>query len=112
MLFLHINQCSSYKVFKKKIHYNIYSDKIVLLVLQASANSAACFSEVDSVFLYNSKTTFHVSSVPFLTPKQSAASFSSGGILLKIKQFLRSCYYYVINFKKLLRSALTPIIEI
>lgn len=57
----------------------------MVLVLQPNANSAACLSEVDNVFLYNSKTIFHVSSVPFLTPKQSADSFSSGGILLKIK---------------------------
>lgn len=58
-------------------------DNIVLFVLQANANSDACLSEVDNVFLNNSKTLFHVSVVPFLTPLQRAASFTSGGILLR-----------------------------
>jgi len=62
---------------------NIYLDNIVLFVLQAYANSDACLSEVDDVFLNNSKTLFHVSAVPFLTPLQRAASFTSGGILLR-----------------------------
>jgi len=51
-------------------------------VLQANANSDASLSEVDDVFWNNSKTLFHVSVVPFLTPLQRAASFTSGGILL------------------------------
>lgn len=55
----------------------------MLFVLQANANSDACRSEVDDVFLNNSKTLFHVSVVPFLTPLQRAASFTSGGILLR-----------------------------
>lgn len=50
-------------------------------VLQVNANNVACLSEVDDVFKNNLKTLFQESSVPFLTPKQRAASFISGGIL-------------------------------
>lgn len=55
----------------------------MLFVLQANANSDACLSEVDDVFLNNVNTLFHVSVVPFLTPLHRAASFTSGGILLR-----------------------------
>jgi len=57
----------------------------VLFVLQANANNDACLSEVDFVVLNNSKTLFHVSVFPFLIPIQRAASFTSGGILLKVR---------------------------
>jgi len=59
----------------------LYPDNTVLFLLQANAKSAACLSEVDEVFKNNLKTIFHVSLVPFLTPTQRAASFTSGGIL-------------------------------
>lgn len=62
----------------------MYLDNIVLFVLQANANSAACLSEADNVFENKSKTLFHVSSFPFLTPTHRVASFTSGGILLEI----------------------------
>lgn len=64
----------------------------MLFLLQANANNDACLSEVDDVFLNNSKTLFHVSLVPFLIPLQRAASFTSGGILLKVR----------INFKQIM----------